>query len=107
MTASCILTVNGGSSSIRCAVYETTGDDGINLLTHINIDRIGRHDATFAITDAAGTNTRVVDARHRDKVIVQLLDWLGVQSYRPSIKMVGHRIVHGMQHLQPQLITPQ
>ena len=107
ITAPCVVTVNGGSSSIRCAVYETAGDANINLLAHVKIDRIGQPDATFTITDTAGTSTRVIDATDRDKAIAQLLDWLGVQSFFSSISAIGHRVVHGMSHSQPQRITPQ
>ena len=35
-----------------------------------------------------------------------LLQWLERQSCFASIKFVGHRIVHGMHHLEPQRVSP-
>lgn len=49
----CILTINGGSSSIRFAVYET----GETLRRRLNgmIDRIGLSDTNLSVNDPAGT----------------------------------------------------
>jgi acetate kinase len=36
-----------------------------------------------------------------------LLEWLASQSLLDSIGAVGHRVVHGMQHSDPERITPE
>lgn len=36
-----------------------------------------------------------------------LVDWLEKQPFFGSIRAVGHRIVHGMEHTEPQRITPK
>ena len=36
-----------------------------------------------------------------------LLDWLEAQPVFASVRAVGHRVVHGMQHLQPERVTPE
>ena len=35
------------------------------------------------------------------------MDWLGPQPVFASVKAVGHRVVHGMQHAKPELVTPK
>ena len=36
-----------------------------------------------------------------------LLDWLEAQPSFASVSAVGHRVVHGMQHAQPERVTPK
>ena len=36
-----------------------------------------------------------------------LLDWLETQPIFASVKAVGHRVVHGMQHSAPECVTPE
>ena len=35
-----------------------------------------------------------------------LMDWLEEQDGVAAVRAVGHRVVHGMKHLQPELVTP-
>ena len=93
-----ILTVNGGSSSIRFAVYET----GATLQRRLGgkIDRIGAGGTNLIVDDAAGKGRaprRVAVANHR-MAATFLLDWLEEQPVFASVKAVGHRVVQGMQH---------
>ncbi len=39
------------------------------------------------------------------KAVEFLLDWLAEQSCFPSIRAIGHRVVHGMKHTEPARIT--
>lgn len=36
-----------------------------------------------------------------------LLDWLESQAGFPSVKAVGHRVVQGMKHSEPEIVTPK
>jgi acetate kinase len=36
-----------------------------------------------------------------------LLDWLETQPNFASVKAVGHRVVHGMKHTEPEIVTPE
>ena len=36
-----------------------------------------------------------------------LLDWLEAQPVFASVKAVGHRVVHGMKHSEPERVTPK
>jgi acetate kinase len=35
------------------------------------------------------------------------LDWLETQPVFASVKAVGHRVVHGMKHTEPEIVTPE
>ena len=103
----CVLTINGGSSSIRFAVYEA----GATLRRRLGgkIDRIGLS-GTHMIVDAAAGKAeiprRLAAADHR-MAVGFLLDWLETQPAFASVKAAGHRVVHGMKHSEPERITPK
>jgi acetate kinase len=103
----CVLTINGGSSSIRFAVYET----GETLLRRLDgkIDRIGLSGTNLIVNTPTGkpqAPLRLAAADHRTAVEF-LLDWLKAQPIFASVKAVGHRVVHGMMHSKPERVTPK
>jgi acetate kinase len=105
--SSLLLTINGGSSSIRFALY--AAGESLRLLLHGKLDRIGVRGTNLIVKDAAGKqqdNWAIEAADHRAAVSV-LLDWLDAQQTFASIRAVGHRVVHGMMHTGPELITPE
>jgi len=106
VSGACILTLNGGSSSIRFAVYEA--GDVLRRRFDGKLDRLGTHDATLIVSDPAGAPpvTRALDAADRAVAVAAVLDWLEAHPLFASITAVGHRVVHGMRHEQPELITP-
>ena len=102
-----ILTINGGSSSIRFAVYEA----GETPRRRINgkIDRIGLRGTNLIVNDPGGKQhapRRLAAADHLSAVDF-LLGWLEAQRVFASVKAVGHRVVHGMQHSEPERVTPK
>jgi acetate kinase len=101
----CVLTINGGSSSIRFAAFEAGGT--LRRLLHGKIDRIGTRGATI-VSGGGGkpeSSRRIAAADHRTAVD-RLLDWLEAQPVFSSIAAVGHRVVHGMRHSEPERVTP-
>ena len=105
--APCVLTLNGGSSSIRFAVYEA-GDTPRGRLDG-KIDRIGSSGTNLIVNDPAGTPQaprRLAAADHRTAVGF-LLDWLETHPVFTSVEAVGHRVVHGMKHSDPERVTPK
>ena len=103
----CVLTINGGSSSIRFAVYEA----GETLRRRLDgkIDRIGLNGANLIVNDATGKPQaphRLAATEHRAAVKF-LLDWLAAQPVFASVKAAGHRVVHGMRHSKPERVTPR
>jgi acetate kinase len=102
-----ILTINGGSSSIRFAVYEA-GETPRRRLAG-KIDRIGFSGTHLSVNDAAGKAQvlRRRDASDHRTAVGFLLDWLEAQPIFASVKAAGHRVVHGMKHSEPERVTPQ
>ncbi len=101
-----VLTINAGSSSIRFAVYEA-GKTPRRLLGG-KVDRIGSSGTTLTVNDPAGrpqASHRITAADHQAAADV-LLDWLESQPVFASVKAVGHRVVHGMKHSEPERVTP-
>ncbi|HEY5220054.1 MAG TPA: acetate/propionate family kinase [Gemmatimonadaceae bacterium] len=106
-SAPAILTMNGGSSSLRFAVYEAQNAPRLRLAG--KIDRIGLSGTTLTINDAAEnrqTSQRVRATDHRAVTRI-LMDWLEAQPAFASVAAVGHRVVHGMRHSEPQRVTPK
>jgi acetate kinase len=105
-SAPCILTINGGSSSIRFAVYEA-GETPRQVLDG-KIDRIGLNGTNLSVNHAEKPQLyfRLRAADHRTAVDF-LLDWLQAQPLFALVLAVGHRLVHGMKHSQPERITPK
>ena len=102
-----ILTINGGSSSIRFAVYDA-GETPRRRLDG-KIDRIGLSGTNLTVSDPAGkpqAPRRLAAADHRTAVAF-LLDWLETQPVFASVKAAGHRVVHGMKHSEPERVTPK
>jgi acetate kinase len=103
----CVLTINGGSSSIRFAVYEAEAGESPRRRIAGKIDRIGVSGTNMIVSDPAGkppVPRRLAAANHRTAVDF-LLGWLEAQPVFASVKAVGHRVVHGMNHSEPELVT--
>jgi acetate kinase len=103
----CVLAVNAGSSSLRFTVYEVT--DPLRRRLDGQIERIGLSGSTLTVNDPAARVPlrQPVDARDQQAAVSVLMDWLEAQPIFGAIEAVGHRVVHGMGHSEPELITPQ
>jgi hypothetical protein len=101
----CVLTLNGGSSSIRFAVFET--DKNPRRVLAGKIDRIGVPGTNLSVTLPAEKRPVAHPFRASDHRTAAgfLLDWLEQQPVFASIEAAGHRVVHGMQHTKPERIT--
>ena len=102
--AGSILTINGGSSSIRFAQYEV---GSLRRLLTGKVDRIGLSGTTFSFNDTSGASQvhRAIETGDRQSAVAFLIDWLEAQQVFSSAKAVGHRIVHGMAHSEPERVT--
>ena len=105
--AGTVLAVNGGSSSIRFALYDATVP--LRSLLSGKVDRVGLSGTTLNVKSATGQarDTLAIDAGNRLSAVGFLLDWLAVQPEFGSVKAVGHRVVHGMAHGEPEPVTPE
>jgi acetate kinase len=101
-----ILTINGGSSSIKFALFET-GDVPRRILSG-GIDRIGQARATLETQGPAAADhaSQVVDAPNHQAAVDVLMEWIQQHLGVGVIAAVGHRIVQGgPNRSEPQLIT--
>jgi len=90
-----ILTVNGGSSSIKFALFEANG-----MLRRIlagRIEGVGLPQATFAVKgqNDADNFSRPVSAPDHTAAVNVLVDWIQERIERGALAAVGHRVVHG------------
>lgn len=101
------LTINGGSSSIRFALYEER--EPLRRLIDGKVDRVGLSGTNFTFKDATGQSqpSRAIDSNDRHSAVGFLLDWLETQQAFASVKAVGHRVVHGMTHSEPERVTSE
>src|SRR5450631_1936808 len=101
-----ILTINGGSSSIKFALYAAVKPLKRGLFG--TVDRIGLSGTNLMFHDAAGkpqVSRDLIAADHKSAAN-SLLDWLETRPEFASVKAVGHRVVHGMRHTEPEMVTP-
>jgi acetate kinase len=100
-----ILTINGGSSSIKFAFYR--GKEPRTRLLHGSIDRIGLSGTKLTFQDPKHKqkHSRSLAAGNHKSAANGLLDWLEKQPGFKSLRGVGHRVVHGMQHTEPEPVT--
>ncbi len=74
----CILTVNGGSSSIKFALFEV--GDSLQRILAGSIKRIGLPEETFEVkgSQKADGFTRPVTAANHTEAVGVLTDWIGI-----------------------------
>ncbi len=104
----CVLTINGGSSSIKFALFEVDGSLRRTLAGRI--ERIGLADATLVATgsNARDNLSRAVDAPDYSAAVVVLVDWLAEHVGSGALTAVGHRVVHGgPRYSEPQRISAE
>ena len=103
-----VLTINGGSSSIKFALYEPGA--GSRPLLSGAVDRIGLPGPTLSVRGAGDQKAtgQSVDAPDHASAGRQLIDWLDGNGHLQQIKAIGHRIVHGGQRfVQSEIVTPE
>ena len=103
----CILTINGGSSSIKFAVYPA--GEPLKRRLYGTVDRIGMSgtNLTFQLPGTNQHESRSLAASDHKSAATFLMDWLEEQHGFDAVRAVGHRVVHGMQHTAPELVTQE
>ncbi len=100
-----ILTINGGSSSIKFALFEV--GESLRRSLDGSIERIGLPNATFAVKGSENFSRLLAVPNHMVAVNL-LMDWLEKRSGRDALTAVGHRVVHGgPKYSKPQRITAE
>ncbi len=118
-----ILTINGGSSSIKFALYpvlpagsrpraevprlEDQVEEPPQRTLSGQIDRVGLSGMTLTCNDPAAQppgSSESVTSDHRSAAHL-LADWLEERDRFASVVALGHRVVHGLRHTAPELVT--
>ena len=103
-----ILTINGGSSSIKFALFDA--GDSLRRILAGGIERIGLPEARLRVkgSNQADNFSRPVAASDHQTAVGSLMDWIEKRGEREGLTAVGHRVVHGgPKYSEPQLITAE
>jgi acetate kinase len=102
-----VLTINGGSSSIKFALYQTS--EPLEQSFHGSVDRIGLPGTNLTFSDSTGNQkgSLILESSDTRSASNYLIDWLEEQIDFSLISGVGHRVVFGMKHTEPERITQE
>ncbi|MBI1735347.1 MAG: acetate/propionate family kinase [Candidatus Rokubacteria bacterium] len=103
-----LLTINGGSSSLKFAVFRT-GNPAIRLASGI-IERIGLPDPALRVVDRStgATDRRAVAAPDHASCVPVVAAAVEQTAGGGPIAAIGHRIVHGgPRYHAPHAVTPE
>ena len=102
-----LLAINGGSSSIRFALFDEA--EPPRRLLNGKVDRVGVSGTNLTFSDSTGQSQdrRTIDPADHRSAVAFLLEWLEMQQAFASVKAVGHRVVHGMAHSEPERVSPE
>ncbi len=100
MSKTSLLTLNGGSSSIKFALYSATGE----RLAGGKVERIGTPQARLLYREDDRREEQDLGSSDPIDALLQFIDrrvgW-------PALDAVSHRVVHGLHHTQPERVTPE
>ena len=102
-----ILTINGGSSSLKCSLYHV--GPPLACIASVLVDRVGFPEGILTLTDVAGgtSERRPIQAAHHKDCVDPLIAWLKQKIAITDLVGIGHRVVHGgRRYDEPQWITP-
>src|SRR5688572_23703766 len=97
------LTINCGSSTVKFALYFV--HDLMDAVVEGQIEGVGTDDGrlTLEVSD----EPLPLSCHDHGSAADALMDWLQKSHAPGALAGIGHRIVHGMQHTQPQYLTPE
>lgn len=99
-----ILTINGGSSSIRFALFDI-GSSSTRLFDG-KMERLGTPDAVMSAARIGQKPTTLKIEAGAESAVDALLGWLQQQGTDGEPQGIGHRVVQGLQHMDPERVTP-
>jgi len=101
-----VLTINGGSSSIKFALFEASG--ALRRILQGELERIGTPQASLRVkgTKPSDNFSRPVTAANHTVAVDTLMGWIEEHSGRDALAAVGHRVVHGgPNYSEPRQVT--
>jgi acetate kinase len=103
-----VLTINGGSSSIKFALFEVGA--ALRQILGGELERIGLPEATLRVkgSNPADNFSRPVTAADHTAAVGAQMRWIEEHSGRDALAAVGHRVVHGgPKYSKPQQVTAE
>ncbi len=103
-----VLTINGGSSSIKFALFDAGGE--LRRILEGRVEGIGLPQGSFTVkgSNQAENFSRPVLAPDHTAAVAILMDWVQERIDSGSLRAVGHRVVHGgPKYWEPQRITSE
>ena len=102
-----VLTINGGSSSIRFAFYKI--DESLALISSGKLENIGIESSKPIFTVNGSSRSNIAEITDNTYLIAAsfLVAWLENQDEFSKVYAIGHRIVFGMSHTNAQRITAE
>lgn len=99
-----ILTINGGSSSIKFALH--FANSKFTCLLSGNIERIGLSNSTFTWKDNKGNKEeKEINTTNFESVVEMLNSFLVSRVDFAHVVVLGHRVVHGMNRKKHEIVT--
>src|SRR5436190_23270809 len=95
VSAGPVLTINGGSSSLRFALFSATGS--LARLLSGKFERIGLTDASVSVADVRSgrREEQAIPAPDHAACVPLLIELLERQAEVTGLGAIAHRIVHG------------
>jgi acetate kinase len=101
-----ILSINGGSSSIKFAMFEHGAS--LERILEGEMERIGLPESALRVKGAAPADnfSQSVKAPNHTVAVGLLMDWIEKRIGQDALIAIGHRVVHGgPAYYEPQRIT--
>jgi len=102
-----ILAANAGSSSIRYSLFDAVDPPARSIGGKLQLASMTRANVALASVTGPVNLTPSAAAGDFQSLAARFFDGLEALPEFASVKAVGHRIVHGMQHSAPELVTPE
>jgi acetate kinase len=99
-----VLTINGGSSSLKFAVFEAA--DSVERVLSGYVERVGLERSRLLVRDGAGRREeRTVTAPDQAAAAGLVIERVAIDPGLAAIGAVGHRVVHGGDRFLEPLIV--
>lgn len=103
-----VLTINGGSSSLKFAVFATA--EPFERILSGRVERVGLGEARLVVRHAGGSSSeeRAVEAGDQAAVASLVIQQVEEHPGLAAIAAIGHRLVHGgVRFVEPGLVTAE
>ena len=104
----CVLTINGGSSSIKFALF--VASEPLVQTLEGKIEGVGLAKGSFKVVSLSQAEnfTRPATVTDHSTAVGLLMDWIQERMELSPLTAVGHRVVHGgPKYWEPERITPE